>query len=354
MNIQAEVVRIFLLAVSAFVVAMLAAPLMQRALKHWKIQKNLRTASSAPVFHALHAKKAGTPTMGGVLVWGVVYAIALAMFFAARSGVPVLERMNFLSRSETFLPFASLLLAAFVGLVDDLFNVFRFGSAGGGLRARHRLLIYSAIAASGAWWFYAKLGWDLLHVPFFGDVNIGLWYVPVFMLVLIATSFSVNEADGLDGLAGGTLLAAFGALGVIAFFEAKTDLAAFCAVIAGALSAFLWFNVPPAKFYMGDTGSMSLGVTLGVVAMLTNTALLLPLIGFVFVIESASVLVQIFFKRVLHRKFFLSAPLHHHLEAMGWSEARVVMRLWIIAGVVAIFGVILAIIEPTSHLQLMF
>jgi phospho-N-acetylmuramoyl-pentapeptide-transferase len=178
-----------------------------------------------------------------------------------------------------------------------------------------------------------------------GNFNIGWWYIPLFIFVIVATSFSVNETDGLDGLAGGTLLFSFTAYAAIAYIQGKTDLAAFCVVIVGALLSFLWFNINPARFFMGDTGAMSLGVTLGVVAMLTNTVIILPIIGFIFVLESASVLIQITSKKIRKKKVFLSAPIHHHFEALGWSEPRIVMRFWIISAVTSILGLILFLIE---------
>ena len=210
---------------------------------------------------------------------------------------------------------------------------------------RHRLLLYTAIATVGAYWFYVKLEWDILRVPFWGDLPIGLWYIPLFILVIVSTAFSVNEIDGLDGLAGGTLLAAFAAFGAIAFAQGKVDLASFCGVIVGALFAFLWYNIYPASVFMGDTGAMGLGVTLGVVAMLTNSAMLIPLIGLLFVVESLSVLVQLTARKLFARKVFISAPFHHHLEATGWKEPQIVMRFWVIGIVSAVVGLILALLD---------
>jgi len=219
------------------------------------------------------------------------------------------------------------------------------GPKGGGLSMKHRLFIYAVIAAVGALWFYYKLDWDVFHVPFLGDFNVGLWYIPIFIIVIVATSFSVNEIDGLDGLSGGTLLAAFASFGAIAFLQGRTDLATFCAVIAGALLAFLWFNIPPARFFMGDTGAMALGVTLGIVAMLTNTALLLPIIGLLFALESVSVILQVLSKKIRKKKIFLSAPFHHHLEAIGWPEQKIVMRFWVVGAVMAVLGVIFYLVQ---------
>jgi phospho-N-acetylmuramoyl-pentapeptide-transferase len=253
--------------------------------------------------------------------------------------------LNFLSRGQTLLPLGALVASALVGLGDDLLGVFKIGSKGGGLKVRHRLLIYTIIAGFGAWWFYWKLEWDLIHVPFVGDFNIGWWYIPLFIFILVATAFSVNEVDGLDGLSGGVLLPAFASFGTIAFIQGKMDLAVFCGVIIGALLAFLWFNIHPAKFFMGDTGAMSLGIVLGIIAMLTNAFLLLPLIGFILVLESLSVIIQILSKKLRGKKVFLSAPIHHHLEALGWPETQITERFWIISFITAIVGLILAFVD---------
>lgn len=342
-----EIVRVLLLSSIAFIFAFAWAPGLTRALNKWKVAKAIRPASDAPVFAKLHAKKQGTPTMGGLLIWVTVLLLAvlfsvIAPYFSPDS---MLSRLNFLSRSQTLLPLGALVASAIVGFVDDYFNARGIGPKGGGLRMRHRLFIYTAIAVAGAWWFRYKLDWDLLHVPFLGDFNIGLLYVPFFIFVIVATAFSVNETDGLDGLAGGTLLTSFGAYAVIAFAQGKYDLAVFCGVILGALLAFLWFNINPARFFMGDTGAMSLGVTLGIVAMLTNSALFLPIIGFVFLIESISVIVQIFSRKVFGKKLFLSSPFHHHLEAIGWPEPQIVMRLWVISMVAAAIGISFALLD---------
>jgi phospho-N-acetylmuramoyl-pentapeptide-transferase len=210
---------------------------------------------------------------------------------------------------------------------------------------RHRLISYAVIALGGAWWFYSKLEWDVFHIPFYGTFSLGWIYILVFVFVIVATSFSVNETDGLDGLAGGPLMASFAAYAVIAFSQGKLELSIFCGAIVGALMAFLWYNVPKASFFMGDTGSMSLGTVLGMVAMLTNQPLLLPLIGLPFVIETVSVMIQVFWKKVLKRKFFKSAPIHHHLEASGWTEPQIVLRTWIISLFCAGIGVVLALID---------
>lgn len=341
-----ELIRLLLVTTAAFLLAFALAPLLIRWLVAHKMGKSIRIAAETPVFAEMHAKKAGTPTMGGILVWGTVLILAIG-FAAAGRLFPgsYVDKLSFLSRPQTLLPLGALVASALVGLVDDYLNVRRIGAHGGGLRARHRLLVYALIAAVGAWWFYAKLDWDLLHVPFLGTFNIGWWYIPFFLFVIVATAFSVNETDGLDGLAGGTLFSAFAAYAVIAFAQGRYDLAAFCGAIIGALLAFLWFNIHPARFFMGDTGAMSLGVTLGVIALLTNAAFLLPVIGLVFVLETVSVLVQVSWRKLFKRKLLKSAPFHHHLEASGWPEPQIVMRLWVVAFVCAALGVAVALLD---------
>ena len=284
--------------------------------------------------------------MGGIIIWATTLIIAVVIYYLARiTKADLLIDLNFFSRAQTLLPLGALIAAALVGLVDDFFNIRRIGPHGGGLRVRHKLLLYSAIALIGAWWFYFKLDWDLLHVPFVGSFEVGWWYIPIFFFIIVATSFSVNETDGLDGLAGGVLVTSFLSFGAIAFVQGKYDLATFCGAIIGALLAFLWFNIPPARFFMGDTGSMALGVTLGIIAMLTNTLFLLPIIGIVLVIESLSVIIQVLSKKIRKKKVFLSAPWHHHLEAKGWSEAKIVMRLWIVSSVFGLIGFVIYLLD---------
>lgn len=345
---QFPIIRIFFLSTLAFVVAFAITPVWSGILYRHKLGKKIRPLSAAPIFAKLHQKKSGTPTMGGVIVWATVLVLAISIF-VLRQLVPsgFWHDLNFLTRQQTWLPLGALVASALVGLVDDYFNVRGWGPKGGGLQVRHKLLIYTLIAIVGAWWFFTKLDFSLLHVPFIGSFDIGWWYVPLFIFVIVSTAFSVNEIDGLDGLSGGTLLAAFVAFGAIAFAQGRFELATFCAVIVGALLAFLWFNIPPARFFMGDTGAMSLGVTLGIVAMLTNTALLLPVIGLLFVIESGSVIVQLTSKKLRGKKVFLSAPLHHHLEAKGWPESKIVMRFWVIAAVLAVIGVVVYLVDKT-------
>lgn len=345
--LEFHLIKILFFATLAFVFAILVTPLLSHFLYKYKLGKQIRNNGLTPIFSKLHAHKEGTPTMGGILIWGTVLIfIFLFYFLASLFPSDVFKHLNFLTRAETLLPLGALIITALIGLFDDWLDVRGRGVlGGGGLKLRHRLLIYTLIAIVGACWFYFKLDWTVFHVPFLGNFEIGAWYIPIFIFVIVATSFSVNETDGLDGLAGGTLLVAFLAYGVIAFSMGRYDLATFCGVIIGALSAFLWFNIPPARFYMGDTGAMSLGVTLGIIAMLTNSALLLPFIGIIFAVESLSVIFQVISKRLRGKKIFLSAPVHHHYQALGWPEAKVVMRFWVIAGIGVAIGLMIFLLD---------
>lgn len=346
MIVAGEVVRILALTTISFVVAMLATPLLTHFLFTYRLGKQIRQDPATPVYSRLHQVKEGTPTMGGILVWGTVVflAVGFGLLDLVFPGAGIPSKLNFLSRSQTLLPLGVMVASALIGMGDDLLGIFRIGPKGGGLTMKHRLALYTIIAIVGAWWFSVKLERDIIHVPFFGNFAVGAWFILFATFVIVATAFSTNEADGLDGLAGGVMLIAYAALGAIAFKHGFYDLAAFTGVVMGALLAFLWFNIYPARFFMGDTGAMSLGVTAGVLALLTNAALLLPLIMFIPFIESGSVVVQMLSKRFAGRKIFLSTPLHHHFEALGWPETKVTMRFWIVAGVMAVVGVIAVLV----------
>jgi phospho-N-acetylmuramoyl-pentapeptide-transferase len=332
-----------------FVIALAMTPPLIRLLRRFKMGKSIREAVHAPIMNAFHKAKAGTPTMGGIVIWASVFLVAFVLAGACwvMGEGSVACRASFLSRGQTWLPLALMGGAALIGLVDDYLNIRRLGSGkGGGLRERERILSYGLVAVVGAWWFFTRLSWDQIHVPFVGTYNVGWWYIPFFILVVVATSHSVNETDGLDGLAGGTLLASFAAFAIIAWSQGRLDLATFCAAIMGGLIGFLWFNVNPADVFMGDTGAMSLGTALAVVALMTNQPLLLILIGLPFVVETASVLIQITSKKLRNgKKVFLSSPIHHHLQAIGWSEPRIVMRFWMISFILAGVGTVIALVD---------
>jgi len=327
--------RIGTLAFGSFVLSMALVPVYTNyAFKHkwWKqARETAMTGEKAPIYYKLHAAKhkRNIPTMGGVVM--IVTVATLTLLF------------NW-SRNQTYLPLAVLLAAGAVGLFDDYLNINSHGLGIAGMRAKLKFSLILGIAILGALYFYYKLGYNLIHVPAVGDFSLGWLYVPLFVLVVVSTANAVNITDGMDGLAGGLLTTAFAVYAVIAYFQHNFGIAAFCGVIVGSMLTYTWFSIYPIRFFMGDTGAFAFGTTLGVIAMLTNTAFVLPIIGGVFVVEAGSSALQILSKRIFKRKIFLSAPLHHHLEAIGWPEPKVTMRLWVIGQVAGAVGLVLALI----------
>lgn len=337
-----QAVRMLILLAVSFGLAFSLTPFITRLLYKFNLtKKNIRDAVSAPIFSRLHQNKSRTPTMGGIIIWGTVISLALFFLILDKFLDGFWGYFNFVNRAQTYLPLVAMLIAGLIGLFDDLLGILKIGPKGGGLRMGLKIILYTLVAVVGAWWFYFRLGWSTFYIPFLGYFEIGWWYLPIFIFIIVASAFSTNETDGLDGLAGGTLLFAFGSLIAVSFVLGRYDLAAMETVILGALLAFLWFNIYPAKFFMGDTGSMSLGVTLGIIVMLTNTALFLPFFAVILVIESLSVIIQVISKKVFHRKIFLSTPIHHHFEAIGWPETQVTMRFWIISALSSALGLAL-------------
>ncbi|MBI4235408.1 phospho-N-acetylmuramoyl-pentapeptide-transferase [Candidatus Peregrinibacteria bacterium] len=331
----------------AFAIFVGLTPFFHKQLIRFRIGKQIRedalSGEKASLFAALHAKKSGTPTMGGLLIWGtVLIVVAISRLLSAMGYFD----HSLLNRKETWIPIFTLVTCGILGAIDDYINVRGIGK-NKGLSAKFKLFWLILFSSVGAYWFHYKLGFNEIAIPIPGAeaLQLGIWYIPVFIFVIVSTANAVNFTDGLDGLAGGLLIMAFGAFGIIAYIKMMFILAALCAVISGALLAFLWFNVPPAKFYMGDTGSMALGATLGVIAMLTQQTLILPIIGFIFVIETISVIIQLTSKKIFKRKVFKIAPIHHHFEQCGWPEFTVVMRFWIIGGIFTAFGLLLGLIN---------
>jgi phospho-N-acetylmuramoyl-pentapeptide-transferase len=349
-NVMKVLVTGFLALVLAFAITPLWTHFLYKYKMGIKIKENSVDGKKLTYVSNLHKHKGGTPSMGGLIVWLTVFILVLLSHYlfpilAKWSGTNFIARLDFLSRAQVWLPLFALVTAGVLGLCDDWASIKGIGkNKGGGIRFVSRFGWLILISALGAWWFFWKLGWDIIHIPAIGDFNINFWYIPLFMFVILFTAISSNETDGLDGLDGGILLIAFASFMVIAFAQNKMDLAAFCAALSGALLAFLWFNVYPARFFMGDTGAISLGLTLGVVAMLTNSVLVLFVIVFVYSLESGSVAIQLFSKKFLGRKFFLAAPIHHHFEAKGWPETKVTMRFWIITLITALIGVIIGVL----------
>lgn len=325
----------------SFCVALILTPVITKLLYKYKIGKQIRQSANSPVYFSLHQQKAGTPTMGGVIIWVTVLGLSAIFFIFNLVFDGWWAYFNFIDRAQTYLPIAAMFIAAILGFMDDILGIMKIGPNGGGMSVKYKLIIYLFIAILGALWFYFKLGWTVLYVPFVGNIQIDGWYFPLFIFIMVASAFSANETDGLDGLLGGVSLFSFGSLALISFALGRYDLAVFTAMVVGALLAFLWFNIYPARFFMGDTGSMALGITMGVVAMLTNTIIFLPFFAPILVIESLSVIVQMISKKLFKKKIFLSTPIHHHFEALGWHESRVTMRFWIITAVSNGLGLVL-------------
>lgn len=332
--INEEVFYGLLLALAGFLLSMVLTPIytyFAYKYKFWKKQKKTTVDGEAlPVMTKLHAHKFKHvfPTMAGLI--GVVSITVITWVFN-------------LDRSQTWLPLVGFLGGALVGVIDDVINIFGSGRGAAGLRGPVKFFLITVVGVVLGWFFAVKLGWTQILVPFVGDIEIGVvGMIIVFAFAVVATSNAVNITDGLDGLSGGLAMMAYGAFGIIALFQGNIMLFGFCMTVVGWLLSYIWFNVPPARFMMGDTGSFALGAGLGVVAMMTDSFLLLPVIGLMFVIETSSSLIQLISKKFFHKKIFISAPLHHHLEAKGWGEAKIVMRFWILAGVCAIMGVFLA------------
>lgn len=417
-------------ALLAFIIVLILTPWFVAFLRRNNIGKQLRVETvdgkDPAIFRTYHQSKFGTPTMGGLLIWGGIFiTVFISRLLAYVGGI----EHSLLQRGQVYLPLFVLFSLGILGALDDYLNIigadedrmkramirikkivlalavlvipaalYLFigylrapiggsivpgaGIAGvmlwyaffllvmiffalsgavldqllgkillgqrrkGGLGVMPKIFSLLLLSLIGALWFYFKLDINSIHVPFFGTVPLGIWYIPLFVFIVSGTSNAVNFTDGLDGLAGGLLVIAFGAFGILAYVSGLSILSAFCAVCVGAIAAFLWHNVPPALFFMGDTGSLALGGTLAVIAMMIDQALILPLVGFVFVIEMLSVIIQLTSKKLRGgKKVFLAAPIHHHFEALGWGESKVTMRLWIVGSFVALLGLILGLLK---------
>ncbi len=335
----------------ASIIAVLWSPILIDFLyKHklWKKTggKKAISGEEAVVFNSLHKEReVSVPRMGGLIIWGTVLLVAL-FYYTGFLLMPnsIFANLNFLTRSQTWLPLLVLVGASLFGLLDDILVVSNLGKyVGGGLSFSKRLLVIALMGLLAGLWFYYKLDWDVISIPLMGQFSIGIFYIPLFVIVMVAC-WSGGIIDGLDGLSGGTFASIFGAFTIIAFSQGKVDLATFCAVITGTLFAFLWFNIPPARFYMSETGSLGLVAVLATVAFLTDSVLVLPVIAGLLVLEVASVIIQLVSKKIRKKKIFLSTPIHHHFEAIGWPAYKVVMRAWIIGIVLAIIGVVLKLI----------
>jgi phospho-N-acetylmuramoyl-pentapeptide-transferase len=357
--VASSIIKVFIPATAAFALGILLAPLLTHYLyKHkvWKktVSKTALDGMPAVEFERLrmtvHADtETRTPRMGGVLIWATVLIVTLALWALARLvPIPLFEKLDFFSRSQTWVPLVALVAGALIGFVNDLLDIHPSGERG--IHLRTRLLLVTLVSSFIGWWFYVKLGMDGIGIPGDGVLSLGALIVPLFILVSICL-YAGGVIDGIDGLAGGVFSTAFMAYAGIAYFQNQINLAAFSATLTGAILAFLWFNIPPARFWMTETGTMGLTLTLAVIAFMTDTpgggygVAALPIIAFPLVITVLSNIIQVASKKIRGKKVFRIAPLHHHFEAIGWPSYKVTMRYWIISIVCAILGMTVALLK---------
>lgn len=339
----------------SFGVGIALAPLLAHYLytyKAWKKmggkQKGIGDDAGTPLFNSLHKEReVSTPRMGGILVWGTTLFVAFLLWLIAYAFGGDFTKLNFINRGQTWLPLAALLVGGLVGLVDDLLEV-RKGS--GGLSMRWRLLVVTIFATFAGWWFYTKLGVSAVGLPFIGAVPLGAFFIPVFILVTICL-YASGIIDGIDGLAGGIFAIIFMAYAGIGFAQNQIALAAFSATVSGSLFAFLWFNIPPARFYLSETGTMALTLALSVTAFSADVlgggvgVAVLPIIAFPLFATVITNILQVLSKRIFKRKLFKIAPIHHHFEAVGWPPYKVTMRYWVITIISGILGLAVALLQ---------
>lgn len=345
-----NIIKIFGLSAFSFFIALFLTPLLSHYLYKYKLwKKSVRTKTfsgdEAVITSELYKDKdVGTPRMGGVLIWASALIITI-LFFGLSKFFPseINQKLNFLSRNQTWIPIFALMAGSLIGLIDDLMVVFdKGGYKGGGISFSKRILLVGAMGLAAAIWFYYKLDMHSIYIPFGGELYLGFLFIPFFIFVMI-TIFTGGVIDGLDGLSGGIFAAIFAAYGGISYFQNQLDLAALCGIIMGGILAFLWFNIPPARFYMGETGILGLTTALVTVAFLTNTVAVLPIIAFPLIAASGSSTIQISSKRFFGRKVFKAAPIHHHFQAMGWPSYKVTMRFWVISVILAMMGMVIAL-----------
>ncbi len=351
----ADAARVLIPSVTAFMIGIALAPVLTHYLYKFRVWKKrggkgngLGDASGTPIFDSLHAEReTRTPRMGGILIWSSVLVTAGVIGLLSVFAGSFYAELNFVNRSQTWLPFAALVFGALIGLINDILDVVTPDARG--LSLRVRLGVITVAATGAAWWFYAKLGVSAVGVPFSEPLHLGLWFIPFFVLVVLAL-YASGIIDGIDGLSGGVFSIIFMTYAGIAFVQHQVSLAAFAATVAGATLAFLWFNIPPARFWMTETGSMALTLALAITAFSADVlgdgvgVAVLPIIAFPLLATVVTTLMQVFSKKVLKRKIFRVAPIHHHFEAIGWPATKVVMRYWVITLIAGVLGLAVALV----------
>lgn len=348
-----NLIKIFIPTALAFIVGISITPLATHFFykyKMWKKKTRSATTTSED-FKNIHGSKENdeisVPCVGGIIIWSsVLISILIVYVLSLIFPGSLFVKLNFFSRSQTLIPLSMLILGAIFGLVDDLLEIKGMSNItrSSTWYTRAKIFIIIILGLIAGLWFYFKLGMTGIHIPFDGILYLGILFIPFVVIVMMAT-FSGGVIDGIDGLSGGVLASIFTSYSIIAFVSNQIDLAALCGAITGAILAFLWFNIPPARFYMGETGIMPLTIVLATLAFLTDSVLLLPIIAFPLVATSFSSSTQILSKKFFGKKIFRIAPLHHHFEAIGWPSYKVTMRYWVLGVMFSIIGVILFIIS---------
>lgn len=350
-----DAARVLIPSVVSFIIGIGLAPVVAHYLyKHqaWKKVggkvKGMGDSSGTPLFNELHREReTSTPRMGGIVVWGSVALTALFIGLAGSLLGEPFAQFDFVNRGQTWLPLFALMVGAFFGALDDFLEITK---SSGGLSLRYRLCVVAVLAGFIGWWFYAKLGVAAVGIPFIGALQLGWFFIPFFILVMLAL-YAGGIIDGIDGLAGGVFAFIFMTYAGIAFAQNQIALAAFAASVAGALFAFLWFNIPPARFYLSETGTMALTVALVVTAFSADVlgegvgVFVLPIIALPLTVTVLTSMAQVFSKKVFKKKLFRIAPIHHHFEAIGWPAYKVTMRYWVITIIAGIFGLALALLK---------
>ena len=350
-----SIIKVFIPTILAFVIGIGITPLVTHYLyKHrvWKKQggKTALDGNTAAEFGRLRPDdlETKTPRMGGLVIVGAV-GLTLCLLFIFEHLFPgtVFTDLDFFSRSQTWVPIATFFLGALVGFLNDLYDISHTGEKG--LSIKTRIAFITILSALIGWWFYDKIDVVSVSIPFDGTLYLGMLIIPFFVCMTIAL-YASGVIDGIDGLSGGVFVSIFSAYAGVAFIQSQFDIAALSATIAGATLAFLWFNIPPARFWMTEVGTMALTLTLSVIVFMTDTLgdgngiSLLFVIGLPLVVTVVSNVLQVLSKRIRGKKLFRIAPLHHHFEAIGWPSYKVTMRYWVISVMCAVFGLILAAI----------
>ncbi len=350
---ESSLIKILIPAVLAFLIGILITPVVTHYLYKYKVWKRTGGKQAlggheAVEFNKLKAAdETKTPRMGGIVIWSsTLLTVLLLALLSSVFEDSIFSDLNFISRSQTWIPMATLITGAGLGFLNDFYDVTHKRN---GVSLKTRILLISLLSGMIGWWFYSKLGVNTIGIPFDGALYVGWLIIPFFILMTNAM-YASGVIDGIDGLSGGVFASIFLSYAGIALIQSQFNIAALSATIAGSILAFLWFNIPPARFWMTETGSMALTLTLAVIVFMTDSLgegkgiSLFFVVGFLLIVTVASNILQLTYRRLTGEKLFRIAPLHHHFEAIGWPSYKVTMRYWIISIFCAIFGIILAAI----------